>query len=301
MTNEPNSNRLKKIYQMLFEMATGNMTFRINDDGSDGISNITAELNALADELQEILIASDYVNPYYSYQNLIQLIFVLNENFILVSFNDAVPITLKYKSTTIRSTDFGKLIAQQSKQIWDTTIQELEANKVFQATLQLIFITGDNLLLPSFCTVSKLSYSDKIIVSSVSTILDEMLDFNNRLSDKKIRKQINSTAIQNVHRYILTHLDEPLPTLPELVKMFGSEEHILRNGFKEFYNCSMYNFYHVARLKKSHDLIIQTSLPLKHVALMCGFASYLNFYKAFKKNFNYSPSDLSRPDSTSED
>jgi transcriptional regulator GlxA family with amidase domain len=130
----------------------------------------------------------------------------------------------------------------------------------------------------------------------VSTILEEMRDINDRLSGSKIRKHNEVTAVHNLHDYILSHLDEPLPTLHHLAQMFAVEEHILKNGFRTFFKTSVYNFYQEERLKRAHVMIRQTSVSLKEIAYLNGFKGYLNFYKAFKKRFGYKPSDISRPE-----
>lgn len=296
MENQKALKHIKAIYQMLFEMAAGNMTFRIQDHSNDELKNIAATLNKVAEDLQKISLASGYISANYPYQNLIQLTFVLNNDFVLVSFNNEVPLILKYKPDTIVNTDFEKLIAQQSKDLWNGIRVEVNQNSNYGSTLQLIFITGDNRLMPSFCTISRLLYSDEIIVSSISTTLEEMRDINDRLSGPKIRKQNEVTAVKSLHDYILSHLDEPLPTLHTLSRMFAVEEHILKNGFKAFFKTSVYNFYQEERLKRANLMIQQTSVSLKEIAYLNGFKGYLNFYKAFKKRFGYKPSDISRPE-----
>ena len=296
MSEQFNQDRIKRIYKMLFEMACGNMTFRIQDNSNDELKNSAEALNKIAKDLQKINLASGYISTNYPYQNLIQLTFVLDNDFVLLSFNNEVPLTLKYKPDAIVNTDFGKLIAQQSKDLWNGILDELDKNSNYNTTLQLIFITGDNHLLPSFCTVSRLLYSDEIIVSSVSTLLEEMRDINERLSSSKIRKHNEVTAVQKLHDYILSHLDEPLPTLHYFAQMFVVEEHILKNGFRTVFKTSVYNFFQEERLKRANIMIRQTSVSLKEIAYLNGFKGYLNFYKAFKKRFGYKPSDISRPE-----
>ncbi len=296
MSDQFNQVRIKRIYQMLFEMAIGNRTFRIQDNSNDELKNIATSLNKIAEELQKINLETGYFTAYYRYQNLIQLIFVLDNNFVLLSFNKEVPLILKYKPDSIVNTAFVKLIAQQSKELWNRISDEVNENSNYNTSLQLIFSTADNQLIPSFCTVSRLLHSDKIIVSSVSTILEDMLEINDRLSGPKIRKRNEVTAIQNLHDYIVGHLDEPLPSLQYLAQMFAVEEHILKNGFRTVFKTSVYNFYQEERLKRAHLMILQTSVSLKEIAYLNGFKGYLNFYKAFKKRFGYKPSDISRPE-----
>jgi AraC-like DNA-binding protein len=98
-----------------------------------------------------------------------------------------------------------------------------------------------------------------------------------------------------VHHYILEHLDEALPTAKVLAMRFGVEEYHLKSLFKAHFGLSMYQFYQTERLKKGYQLILTTQLQLKEIAFQCGFTTYLNFYKAFKKAYGIAPSALLRP------
>ncbi|MBY0485962.1 MAG: AraC family transcriptional regulator [Flavobacteriaceae bacterium] len=107
----------------------------------------------------------------------------------------------------------------------------------------------------------------------------------------------NDTAVlivQKVLDYIQNHLEEPLPSSKKLSKMFGTNEFTLKDNFRKLVKTSIYQFYNEERLKKSHVLIEKTTIPLKEIALLSGFTNYTNFYKAFKKKFNYPPSELDR-------
>ena len=94
----------------------------------------------------------------------------------------------------------------------------------------------------------------------------------------------------------MNHLEEPLPTIKELSQMFGTNDFKLKDGFRHFFNTSIYKFYTQERLKKACLLIQQTNIPLKEIAFMSGFNDYTNFSKAFKKQYHYPPSDLKRED-----
>jgi methyl-accepting chemotaxis protein len=80
MDTQQNHQRIKAIYQMLFEMATGNLSFRITKTHqNDEIDKLSEILNNLAGKIHDIILQSGYVNPYYSYQNLVQTTFILDE------------------------------------------------------------------------------------------------------------------------------------------------------------------------------------------------------------------------------
>jgi AraC-like DNA-binding protein len=295
MENQKTPQRIKAIYQMLFEMATGNLSFRvIITDQNDEVDKLSEMLNKLAEEIHEVILQSGYVNPHYSYQNLVQTTFILDDKFIVSSFNAHVPEALYYKSQELFKADFGKFIAPQSFSIWNEKKMEASLDDHYHSTVPLIFITGNNKLLPSFCTISRLCHSDKIVISSITTLLQELLSDASHSIKIAAEKHSETIVMQNLYDYILNHLEEPLPSLKELSVLFDTNEYKLKQGFREFFKTSIYNFYHEERLKRAHLMIQQTKIPLKEIALMNGFNTYLNFYKAFRKRYKYAPSEVER-------
>ncbi|MBA4320361.1 MAG: hypothetical protein C0412_18340 [Flavobacterium sp.] len=295
MENQKTSQRIKVIYRMLFEMATGNLSFRIIiTNQNDEIDKLSEMLNKFAGVMYDIILQSGYVNLHYSYQNVVQTTFILDENFIISNFNAHVPDALYYKSQELFMADFGKFIAPQSFNIWNEKKMEASLDDNYHCTVPLIFISGNNKLLHSFCTISRLHYSDKILISSITTLFHELL--TDALHSIQIATEEHPEIIvmQNLYDYILNHLEEPLPNLKELAVLFSTSEYKLKKGFREFFKTSIYNFYHEERLKRAHLMIQQTKIPLKEIALMNGFNTYLNFYKAFRKRYQYAPSEVER-------
>ena len=295
MENQKKPQRIKAIYQMLFEMATGNLSFRIIiADQNDEIDKLSEKLNKLAEEMYDIILQSGYVNLHYSYQNLVQTTFILDDNFIISNFNAHVPEALYYKSQELFMVDFGKFIAPQSFSIWNEKKMEASLDDYYHSTVPLFFITGNNKLLHSFCTISRLRYSDKILISSITTLFQELLADASHSIKIATEKHSEVIVMQNLYDYILNHLNEPLPALKELAVLFDTNAYKLKQGFREFFKTSIYNFYHEERLKRAHLMIQQTKIPLKKIALMNGFNTYLNFYKAFRKRYQYTPSEVER-------
>jgi AraC-like DNA-binding protein len=292
MDKQQNQKRIKIIYQMLFEMAIGNLAFRIpKSDHDDGLEKLNDLLNKIAEELQEKILNEGYVNPFYSYQSLVQTTIILNQDYKINSFSSDLPSVTEYKPEDLFKMDFDQLISVHSKHQWEQIKNEININSNFQINIKLIFLTSTKNLIPYFCNIFRLVYSKKIIVSTVTTILQDVIDANN--NNPSPRKS-DAEIIQNVYKYILDNLEEPLPSAKELSIMFGTNEFKIKDGFRHFFNTSIYQFYNDERLKKAHSFIQETSFPLKEIAIICGFNDYSNFLKAFKKKFNYTPSELNR-------
>lgn len=120
---------------------------------------------------------------------------------------------------------------------------------------------------------------------------------NPYINPKKIKEHGADPAlqlIQKVQDYILNHLEAPLPSTKELSEMFDTNEFTLKQSFRDLLKTSVYQFYNDERLKKAYTLIQQTEIPLKQIAFLCGFTNYTNFFKAFKKKFSNSPSEVHR-------
>lgn len=293
MTNQ--EEKLSMIYQLLFDLATGRKTIDFNienlDDEYDEILN---SLFMKGERIRELVLEQGMVIPYSNFQYLSQFAFVLDSNFKVIDYNFTVTDRLKYTSEAIQNRPFESLLDDTSKEGWNKLLKQVNWNTYFFTTVELVFVTLNGYKLPLFCSVSNSLVSQTLFVLSAEVVLKNVpfLKQIPSIANEKIKNE--ARIIENIHTYILEHLDAPLPSLKSLAIQFGSEEHKIRNGFREHYHTSVYQFYQDERLKKSFLLISQTDLPLKEIAFQCGFEMYLNFYKAFRKKYGFSPSEMER-------
>lgn len=135
MCTQQNQQRIMPIYQMLFKMATGNLSFRfIKTDQNDKVDKLSEMLNNLPVKMHDNILQLDYFNLHYSYQNLVQTTFILDDNFIISNFNTHVPETLNYESKELFHFDFGKFIASQSFSNWNQKKKEAKLVHLETAT-----------------------------------------------------------------------------------------------------------------------------------------------------------------------
>lgn len=287
--------RIKNLYRMLFEMATGNLAFRL-DPGTKGddLDKLAQLLNTLAAQFQLAVTKSGYIVPHYSFQSSTQLIFVLDLDFSVRSFNTEVPSMLGHRPEELFKASFEAVLSLQSEPLWQHLKSEIAHDQQYHHTVQLLFRTANRKVFPAFCTISRLLYTETLFISSITTNLSEITELNR--AAVAMQKPSDAAVIQSLYDYILDNLEKPLPTLKELSVLFQTNEFKLKDGFRHFFKTSIYQFYNDQRLKRAHLLIQQTEFPLKAIALMCGFNDYPNFLKAFKKRFGYAPGSLSRTD-----
>jgi AraC-like DNA-binding protein len=78
-------------------------------------------------------------------------------------------------------------------------------------------------------------------------------------------------------------------THAELCQRIGTNEFLLRHGFKQVYNISLYNFLTQLRIAKAKDLLENSEHPIKRIASNVGFTNSPSFIKMFKKKTGHSP------------
>lgn len=293
MTNQ--EEKLRMIYQLLFDLATGRKTIDFNSENLvDEYDEILNSLLIQGERIRELVLMQGKVTPYSNFQHLSQFAFVLNSNFKVIDYNFTINNRLKYESEAIQNLPFESLLDDTSKEGWNKLIKQVNWNTCFFTTVELVIVTLDGYKLSLFCSVSNSLVSQTLFVLSAEVVVNDVpfLKQIPSIANEKIKKE--ARIIENIHTYILENLDTPLPSLKSLAIQFGCEEHKIRNGFREHYHTSVYQFYQNERLKKALLLISQTDLPLKEIAFQCGFEMYLNFYKAFRKKYGFSPSEMER-------
>ena len=296
MSEQNKQERIRKIYQMLFEMASGNLQFQIaNLDEEDAIDQIALKLNEISSNIKNTFLKLGHVIPQFTYQNLVQHTFILDKEFYILSFSSSVLDTLKLSQQELSKLKFSKIIAKQSINDWKTIENKIVTNNIFHITLQLHLLDKNNQIYPSYFTISSLLNSNKIVISGITTNIEDYTNYNIANNNLASSKKIDSnTIVQNVYNYIMNHLEEPLPSVNELAKMFGTNDFRLKAEFRKHFNISIYKCYTNERLKRATYLIKRTNIPLKEIAFISGFNDYNNFSKAFKKKYNYVPSELQR-------
>jgi len=287
--------KLRIIYQLLFDLATGRKTAALDmgtlDDEYDAI---ILSLSEHGGRIRSLVLEQGMVPPYAGFHHLSQFAFVLDAHYRIADFNSTVIDRLQYAPEAIQGLPFETLLDAPSKLAWSGLLQQAGSGAPFFITTELLFLSDDGSRLPLFCSVSGSPVHPSVFVLSAEVVLKGTPFLGQLPSAAGEKAKAAAALIEQVHAYILEHLDAPLPSLRQLASLFGGEEHRIRRGFREHYHTSVYQFYQDERLKKAYQLILQTDLPLKEIAFQCGFGVYLNFYKTFRKKYGFPPSGVER-------
>lgn len=300
MDKKHNQERIVALHRMLFEMARGNFSNRIPlSSYDDELETLVVLVNMVAEEMRESIFHAGYVNPHNSYRFITQANLVLDKLLNIKSFNPSLLTMLGYESSELSNQSLGAFLTPDSLEKLDFVKEAFHDTISDQTMIPLQFLTKDQLIFNADCSITKLFDRDELILSfvvSVSQNANVLLELKNADESEKHPNSRKSDAllIQRVYDYILAHLEEPLPSLKELSKLFGTNEYKLKDGFRHFFKTSIYKFYTVERLKRAYLMIQQTTIPLKNIAIMNGFTDYPNFSKSFKKQFGISPNEIVR-------
>jgi len=131
MNNQSIQQKVKNMYQMLFEMATGNLSFRIHRDPENNqLDELAIMLNATAEKMELLVSQLGYINPQYTYQSLAQATIILDKKFTVKSFSAEVPSLLGYNPDKLFKLGFHEILAKQSIPLWETI--KIVHNYIFQ-------------------------------------------------------------------------------------------------------------------------------------------------------------------------
>ena len=107
-------------------------------------------------------------------------------------------------------------------------------------------------------------------------------------SDK--RTAMESTAFSNCLRYIEAHLGDAALNVGEICRAGPFSASSLQRAFKLHLGISPKQYLDSLRMNRALELLAENTLPVKNIALACGFADEKYFSRAFKRKYGYPPS-----------
>lgn len=106
------------------------------------------------------------------------------------------------------------------------------------------------------------------------------------------RKSAEETFERKIIRFIDAHLADPGLCIRLLTDEFNISESSLRRMLLKATNGNFLEYVEKQRMQLAASLLSQTDMPVGQIPQHCGYASANSFYKAFKRHFDISPSQM---------
>lgn len=305
----PNSDdfRVKRIHQMLLEMARGNFFYSLEPtDKNDNIASLIVMLNMVSEEIRASFIHQGFANALNTPQCVVQMSFLMDLKGVIEMVNKSACSLLSCLPEDIIEKPITNLMTENARKKWDKKLPKLLKKERSEAVLPLEFMTAEGLLLSKDCNISVFKALDgtekKILLDTVffskgepfgKELMKNTLMVGKGIKDHKVRMdQKDIQIIRNVHDLIVNNLNKDLPKLKDLALQMGTNEYKLKYGFKQLYGTTIFRFLIQERLRQAKTLIQHSNHSLKHIADMTGFKSITHFSRAFKDKYGVSPSEL---------
>ena len=126
-------------------------------------------------------------------------------------------------------------------------------------------------------------------------ILSQLLIHISRVLNQRTRPSeepgTRYAEIMRVHEYINSHFREPL-SVADLAQRFFMDKNTMTRQFKRIVGMTPGDYIRRKRLE-SANVLIRQGYGVQHASYASGFADYSAFFRAFRKQYGLSPSDLS--------
>ncbi|MEM0938187.1 MAG: AraC family transcriptional regulator [Bacteroidota bacterium] len=81
-------------------------------------------------------------------------------------------------------------------------------------------------------------------------------------------------------------------SLVDLAREVGTNEFMLKKGFKEVFGTIVFGFWHRLKMQEAKNLLLSTELSISEISDEVGYKNPRHFSTAFKRHFGKSPSQL---------
>ena len=156
--------------------------------------------------------------------------------------------------------------------------------KTYQVILGLLY----SLLYEKARSDADSLYLCHLILSQLLIHISRVLNQRTRPSEEPGTRY---TEIMRVHEYINSHFREPL-SVADLAQRFFMDKNTMTRQFKRIVGMTPGDYIRRKRLESANTLIRQ-GYGVQHAGYVSGFTDYSAFFRAFRKQYGFSPSDLS--------
>ncbi|WP_068597176.1 helix-turn-helix transcriptional regulator [Vaginella massiliensis] len=127
----------------------------------------------------------------------------------------------------------------------------------------------------------------------IELLLLQLEQFSNDTFSHSTLKKSDVDKIYAVREFILQHLDAAC-TLIDLAHLVGTNDFILKKGFKELFGTTVFGFWSDAKMNQAKQLLTEEDMNVGEVSQLIGYKNQRHFSAAFKRKFGILPSQLKK-------
>ncbi|AQW94706.1 AraC family transcriptional regulator [Elizabethkingia anophelis] len=168
----------------------------------------------------------------------------------------------------------------------------LLGNKIYKSSNKTNSILND-IISCSLCGHLKKMYLEYKCMELLLVQFEQQLNLDKKeysLKNRYIQKMFD------IKKYLLNTLYEE-HSLASIAKSFGININILKIGFKEVFNTTVFKFIYDEKMKLAKNILENEDTSINEIAYMLGYNKPQYFSVAFKKKYKLLPSKIRRKDS----
>ena len=187
---------------------------------------------------------------------------------------------------------------QGESKVLDRFLDDIDHDRTSQLSARTMPVGVDiqriinQILVAPFTGLSKRLYLESKIAELFAIQL-QMAESANVIEKRKnfALNAYDREQIQEVASHIKMNLANP-SSIVDLSRSFGVNEHKLKNGFKEIFGTTIFDYLQQVRMQEAKKYLLDSDKPIKSIAEISGYQHVSAFSVAFKKFYDFTPGEV---------
>ncbi|MDZ8108505.1 MAG: AraC family transcriptional regulator [Nostoc sp. DedQUE12a] len=139
-----------------------------------------------------------------------------------------------------------------------------------------------------FQGLTKYIYLEAKCLELVALKLEQLMQNEKSAATPILLKPNDIDRIHDAREVLINNLENP-PSLLELARQVGLNDHKLKLGFRQVFGTTVFGYLHQRRMEQARQLLLEGRMNVKEVARAVGYGNQSCFAAAFRKRFGVNP------------
>lgn len=298
-------NRETNLIDVLVEMARGNFFHRMPLSGKkDFMDAVMFLVNRIGEETHSHLIHQAFTTKDEMSQFLFPLVIQLDDQGAIESANAYAGRALSQEGSALRGRNFMDLMSGESQRRWSKTLKRMSKTQMEDAIVHLDIRINEGVLLSKNYFVHSLERDGgappKYLVGTVLYSPGQTMG-KGTLKKKEAQRfqmararRLDLTFVQKVDDFMGLNLQEGIPNIKALARVFFVNEHKLNLGFRTVFGKSVLQQFNHKQIEEAKKLLLDSSMMIHEIAHKVGVRDPAYFCRFFKKHTGLTPREFRR-------